>query len=151
MNKSFEDCFSELQADMVSICLEYVKNRADKIFIYCSFESDIISSDYYYKINGRIVERHKLNDAVLSSEKYDVSIERQRGVIKILNGNIGKIIEICKEYGREMPTEMKLVYDVQKNSLKATYKYELQYANDPVKTADDIAMEWFQQIQAENS
>ena len=30
----FEDAFSAIQADMVQICLEYVDNRADKIFIY---------------------------------------------------------------------------------------------------------------------
>lgn len=34
MSKVFEDYFSELQADMVSICLEYVDNMAEKyIFI----------------------------------------------------------------------------------------------------------------------
>ena len=33
MAKIFEDHFSELQADMVSICLEYVSGKADKIFI----------------------------------------------------------------------------------------------------------------------
>ena len=45
-----------------------------------------------------------------------------------------------------MPTEIKLIYDVKKNSLKAEYKYNLVYSNDPVKTADDIAMEWFEAI-----
>lgn len=36
--KVFEDYFTEIQSDMVSICLEYVKNKADKIYIYASFE-----------------------------------------------------------------------------------------------------------------
>ncbi len=36
MKKVFEDMFSELQADMVSICMEYVEEKAEKIFIYCS-------------------------------------------------------------------------------------------------------------------
>lgn len=34
MGKIFEDYFSEYQADMVSICLEYVDWRADAIYIY---------------------------------------------------------------------------------------------------------------------
>ena len=38
----FEDAFSAIQADMVQICLEYVDNRADKIFIYASFEENTI-------------------------------------------------------------------------------------------------------------
>lgn len=31
--KEFEEKFSGLQADMVSICMEYVEDRADKVFI----------------------------------------------------------------------------------------------------------------------
>jgi hypothetical protein len=38
MEKIFEDYFSELQADMVSICLEYVEDRAEKVYIYCSLK-----------------------------------------------------------------------------------------------------------------
>lgn len=36
--------------------------------------------------------------------------------------------------------------DVEKNSLKSEYKYDLVYSNDPVKTADDIAMEWLENL-----
>ncbi|MED3318194.1 hypothetical protein QCI44_11560 [Bacillus cereus group sp. RP37] len=36
--KEFEDRFSELQADMISICMEYVEDRADKVYIYASCE-----------------------------------------------------------------------------------------------------------------
>ena len=50
-----------------------------------------------------------------------------------------------------MPTEIKLVYDVSKNSLKAEYKYGLIYSDNPVKTADDVAMEWFEEIRLGNS
>lgn len=77
---------------------------------------------------------------------YDTSPKRQDMVLDILIEDIKKIMTLCKEYNREMPTEIKLVYDVQKNSLKAEYKYDLVYYNDSVKTADDIAMEWFEKF-----
>ena len=149
MSKKFEDFFSELQADMVSICLEYVFYRAEKIYIYGSLEEKVISCDFFYCINNKIVRKHKLNDAVDTNKedfKYDTSVERQKGVMNIISDNVEKIYKLCKEYNREMPTEIKLVYDVKRNSLKADYKYELVYSNDPIKTADDIAMEWFEQI-----
>ncbi|MBO0589751.1 DUF600 domain-containing protein [Sporosarcina sp. E16_8] len=152
MSKVFEDYFSEIQTDMVSICLEYVEERAEKIYIYCSFEEGIVSSDYFYNINGKIVERHKLNDMLSSGENnYDVSVQRQSGVVKILNMDIKSVIKLCKEYNREMPTEMKLIYNIEENSLKAEYKYELVYSDDPVKTADDVAMAWFEEISKDNS
>ena len=152
MSKVFEDYFSELQADMVSICLEYVENRAQKIFIYCSFEEGLVSSDFFYKVANSVLERHKLNDIVNEGqEKYNIDVDRQMAVMDIINEDIEKIYKLCKEYKREMPTEIKLIYDVDKNSLEGEYKYDIVYSNDPVKTADYIAMEWFEKIQLENS
>lgn len=34
VSKTFEDLFSELQTDMVAVCMEYVEDRADDIYIY---------------------------------------------------------------------------------------------------------------------
>lgn len=61
--KIFEDYFTEIQADMVSICLEYVENKADKIYLYASFESNVMTPNYFYDIGGTILNKHKLNDA----------------------------------------------------------------------------------------
>lgn len=151
MSKVFEEYFSELQADMVSICLEYVANRAQKIFIYCSFEEGVVASDFFYKVANSILERHKLNDILdEDQEQYNVTTERQIAVMNIINENIEKIYKLCKKCEIDMPTEIKLIYDVEKNSLKAEYKYDLVYSNDQVKTADDIVMEWFEKIKLEN-
>ncbi|WP_249872884.1 DUF600 domain-containing protein [Oceanobacillus saliphilus] len=150
MSKIFEDKFSELQADMVAICLEYVESRAEKIFIYCSFEAKVISSDFFYCINGKVVRKHKLNDAINNpiDFQYDTSGERQSGVLNILNNNIKEMIKLCEEYNREMPSEIKLIYNVVNNSLKADYKYDIVFSNHPDKTADDISMEWFEEMQS---
>ena len=136
---------------MVSICLEYVQDKAEKIYIYCSCEERVLSSDFFYRIGEKIKERHKLNDVNKNINYiYNTSPERQDVVLDILIEDIEKMMSLCNEYKREMPTEIKLVYDVSKNSLKADYRYDLVYSNDAVKTADDIAMEWFEQIKAEN-
>lgn len=149
MSKVFEDTFSELQADMIAICLEYVDNRAEKIFIHCSFEDRVISNDYFFCINGKIVRKHKLNEALDTNNQdvqYDTSGERQSGVLRIINEDIEKIYDLCLEYKREMPTEMKLIYSVENNSLEADYRYDNVYSYDSIKTANDVAMEWFEEI-----
>lgn len=146
MKKVFEDYFSELQADMVSICLEYVDDVADHIFIYGSCESGVISSDFFYCINGHILERNRINEGGLI--QYDDSADRQRMVLQILREDIIKIKDVCKEYNREMPTEFKIVYNVKKNSLNANYRYDPMYSNDEFKTADDVADEWFKEIKS---
>jgi hypothetical protein len=132
---------------MVSICLEYVENRAEQIFIYCSFEEKVISSDFFYYINGEVVRKHKLNEAIDNYEfQYDTSIERQKGVMNIINENIEEMIKLCEEHNKDMPSEIKIIYNVHNNSLKAEYKYDLVYSNQADKTADEVSMEWFEQI-----
>lgn len=150
--KEFEEYFSEIQADMISICLEYVNNRAEKLYLYVSCEEGFYFSNFFYKINNMYVEKNRLNDAIDEcEERYDISRERQFAVLDIINEDIEKIEKACLEFNREMPTEFKLIYDVQKNSLKAEYKYDLIHSNDPVKTAHNIAIEWFEQIKSENN
>ncbi len=47
MKEGFEQIFSDIQTDMVSICLEYVEKKADKIYIYASYEAKTISCDFF--------------------------------------------------------------------------------------------------------
>ena len=68
-----------------------------------------------------------------------------------MNIDIEKLVKICKEHNRDMPTEMKLIYDVKSKSLKADYRYDLVYSNDPVKTASNIGDDWFEEVKKENT
>ncbi len=110
---------------------------------------------FFYNINGKIVERHKLNDALINVENkddfsYDTSVVRQKAVVKIINEDIKEMIKLCKEYNREMPTEIKMVYDVKANKLTADYKYELVHTIDSNETASSIARLWFEQVKREH-
>lgn len=145
--KVFEDYFTEIQADMIQICLEYIEGVAEKIYIYASFEENVISCDFFYKLNGKIVERHKLNEA--SDKQFDISIERQKACLKILNEDMKKLSSVCEEYSKPMPTEIKLIYNVMNNSVNSHYEYEVIYSNDDEKMPDDIAEEWFANVKKE--
>lgn len=52
-------------------------------------------------------------------------MNRQKAVVKIINEDIKEMIKLCKEYKREMPTEIKMIFDVKANKLTADYNYEL--------------------------
>ncbi len=67
-------------------------------------------------------------------------------VLNILNEDIEKVSVLCKEHQREMPTEMKLIYDVKSGKFKAEYKYDFMYIHDDIKTSDDIYDEWFEEV-----
>ncbi len=142
--KVFEDYFSEIQTDMISISLEYVDEKAEQVYIYCSYEPAMYYFDVFYKINGEIVQRHELNK-VTSNYTYDVSIDRQRSLMKIGVKNLKRVHEKCKEFNKEMPTEIKLIYDVKTNKLSGSYSYELKYSNDEDILPSDIFEGWYEE------
>jgi len=148
MSKVFEDYFSEIQADMVSICLEYVGNRAEKIYVHCISEDTSIFCNFFYKINGIIVKKHKLNDALSSSffvKKYNTSINRQDAVLDILIADVEKLIDVCTQHKKNMPNEIRLYYDVKKNSLDAHYRYD-SVCTESGKSEIELANEWFDKV-----
>lgn len=142
MKKVFEDEFSAIQEDMIQICLEYVEKIADIIYIYGSFEENTISCDFFYQIEGKIYERHKLSQ---TGKAYDTSIQRQKACMRILNDDMKKMIGLCNQYQMDMPTEIKLIYDVNKNSVVANYQYIPVYSQNPDETPDDMAQRWLEE------
>ena len=153
--KLFEDYFSELQTDMVAICLEYVDNKAEEIFIYCSYEPKMYVFDFFFKVNGKVVHKQQLNEVSKEfdsqqSRVYDVSRERQKAALRIGNQNLKLIHKKCEEFNKDMPTEMKLHYNVKENSLKGKYRYDLVYSIDDELLPDDIFDLWFKKVKGSN-
>lgn len=141
--KVFEDLFMDLQADMVFACKDYVKGAADKIYIYISQEGRMTSGDCFFEIKGQMLKKHKLNTI---SSQYDVSLNNQQKCNVILIEDALELEQLCKEHNRPMPTEIKMVYDVKKNSLDVKYKYDNQWLNHKDKAPNDIVDEWFEEI-----
>ena len=75
--------------------------------------------------------------------------ERQSTALRIGNQNLALIHKRCIEFNKEMPTEMKLYYNVKQNSLKGKYKYDLVYSNDEL-LPDDIFDLWFVEVKNTN-
>ena len=140
----FEEEMTELQSDMVDICNEYSKGLADKIFIYVSYEG-LLNTDYFYSINGDIIERHKLNTSGINAD-FDVSVDCQKQVLNILKEDVHKIKAVCDKYNQPMPTEMRLVYEPKTKKFTAEYKYENQFTDD--MALSDIVNAWFEEEKA---
>ena len=137
----FEEEMTELQSDMVDICNEYSKGLADKIFIYVSYEG-LLNTDYFYSINGDIIERHKLNTSGINAD-FDVSVDCQKQVLNILKEDVHKIKAVCDKYNQPMPTEMRLVYEPKTKKFNAEYKYENQ-TSDEISVFDNYDA-WFEE------
>ena len=141
----FEDKFMEVQASMISLALEYAQNQADKIFIYAIADS-LYSFNLFYEIKGNIVHKHLVNDYLSKDSHVDISL--QTALLKEGIKDVEAMIDICKEYDREHPTEMWLIYDAKKNSLDSRYSYEGRYDKDEELLPRLEFEKWFEEVKS---
>ena len=64
-----------------------------------------------------------------SGSKIDVSIDRQRTANRIIIKDVEELTKRCKEYYRDIPTQMKIVYEVNTHKLNTDISYDLKYTN----------------------
>ncbi|MEN2667813.1 DUF600 domain-containing protein [Listeria aquatica] len=146
MAKMFEEYFTDLQADMVSICLEYSEKKVEKIYIYGSIENNTTAFNVFFESKGKLLHLNELNSVLEQNNKIDDHIDRQFGVLQIGVEDIEKIRHLCEEYKMDVPTEIKIQYDVLENNMNADYRYENVYSNTKDKTDNDIFNDWFEEI-----
>lgn len=144
---TFEDKFMEVQASMISLALEYVQNQSEKVYIYCISEEALLSFDVFYKINGIVTKMHAVNEII--NKKVDTSKNMMVAVQRFGLEDIQKMLDVCQEYNREHPTEMWLIYDVQKNSLDSRYSYEGRYDKDEELIPRLEFEKWFEEVKVQ--
>ena len=143
MGKVFEDYLSDIQKDMVSICLEYANYKVDKVFVYASNENNVISSDCFFEINHSIVKKSKLKE--IDSALYDTSAQRQIACLKALTNDIKEIAALCRDNNQPVPTEIRLFYDVQTKKAGANYQYDPVVAKTKNGISEDVVNDWIEE------
>lgn len=136
MGKIFEDAFMELQADLVSLCLEFIEQKVNKIYIYCSIENNSRMFNVFFEIDGEI---KTLNQLGIS---YELIIE----FLKQGTSDLEKVNETCMAYNMPTPTEMKMYYDVDTGKYNAQYKYEEICSERTGKSPGEVFLEWIAEI-----
>ena len=143
MNRVFEDQLMDIQSDMISLSLEYVENKAETVYIYVVLEDGLVSFDVFYKIGGFISEKSDVNEYL--SEKINDSDDIQFSLLEYGIEDAEKIEVLFKENSKEVPTEIRLVYDVKNNSLKSNYRYDAMYEKNEDLSVSDVFDAWIQE------
>lgn len=143
MNRVFEDQLMDIQSDMISLSLEYVENKAETVYIYVVLEDGLVSFDVFYKIGGFISEKSDVNEYL--SEKINDSDDIQFSLLEYGIEDAEKIEVLFEENSKEVPTEIRLVYDVKNNSLKSNYIYDAMYEKNEDLSVSDVFDAWIQE------
>ena len=143
MNRVFEDQLMDIQSDMISLSLEYVENKEETVYIYVVLEDGLVSFDVFYKIGGFISEKSDVNEYL--SEKINDSDDIQFSLLEYGIEDAEKIEVLFKENSKEVPTEIRLVFDVKNNSLKSNYIYDAMYEKNEDLSVSDVFEAWIQE------
>ena len=136
MNKVFEDEFMDVQASIISLCLEVTGEKVDKIYAYCSNEKYVKSFNAFFVVNGKVKELHELG----------ISGQLAFQFLKLGTEDLTKVNAICQKYNMPAPTEMKLYYDVTTGKFNADYKYKEVCSAQTGIDQDDVLREWIEEI-----
>ena len=143
MNRVFEDQLMDIQSDMISLSLEYIENKAETVYIYVVLEDGLVYFDVFYKIGGFISEKSDVNKYL--SEKINDSDDIQFSLLEYGIEDAEKIEVLFEENSKEVPTEIRLVYDVKNNSLKSNYRYDAMYEKNEDLSVSDVFEAWIQE------
>ena len=138
MSTVFEDEFMDVQAGLISLCLEVTEEKVDKVYAYCSNEKGCKMFNAFFAVDGQIKMVHQLG----------VPDELVVHFLKLGTGDIVTLDNVCKKHKRPAPTELKLYYDVKTGKFNADYKYEEVCPADSEIDSVDVFHEWMEEIKA---
>lgn len=134
MGKVFEDEFMDLHSSIIDLCREFTRDRVDMIYAYCSIEDGAYSFNAFFTTNGK----------ARSAWEMDISEEIRDAFFRIGIQETIKIGELCEEYGRPVPTQIKMIYDVKTKKFASEYQYK------PMETMEigthDLFYGWVKEV-----
>lgn len=134
---NFEDSFSSILSDMVFLSLDFCEHSVDKVFIHCSNESNCISSNIFFQKENKKLNRNQI--------KTQSDIE-QKNFIHSINSKIKELELLCIANKQNVPTEIKMIYEVKTKHLITDFCYEKLYSNTDDKVVQDVFDEWYNSI-----
>ncbi len=147
MDYTFEKQFSEILSNMVAACIGYCKNNAEKVFIHMSHEGGVYFWEFFFQIHGVIVT-HGFVDYALRPGDTPISrreaLDGQGPAQDVLCREGMKLVQLFKECRRELPTEIRLVYDARTNGLDTKCRYDPVWSKDPNRWVDDVFFAWME-------
>ena len=133
MKQGYEDAFSDLLSEYISLCLEYTEGKAEEIFAYIYRTGTMRMFNAFFRSEGKIVSASQL-DTTCNDDEF----------LQTGRNDISRLEEICAEYEAALPNEIKMHYDVKTGE----YDSDISYENYSIKnrvTPMQVFMSWLKE------
>jgi len=139
VKEGFEDKFMELQSELISLCLEVTNKKVDNVYVYASIEEKSKMFNAFFKIGEEVKTLNQLG--------VDRGLVRQ--FLELGTTDLNEVKKLCKEYEAELPTEMKMHYNVETGKYNASYKYAAVCNAQTGVSAGEVFMNWMGEVKQE--
>lgn len=125
---------------IVEIVWDYIYNfnDIDGMYIYMLL-GRVQSSNIFYMYNGIPYKKHKIFNI---KSDFIVTDAKQQLLNKQTLDQIEKIETLFKQYEREVPFEIKIIYSPKTTNLDVKFSYENPFKNGDKSSIDDGFIAW---------
>ncbi len=133
MKPGYEDAFSDLQSDYISLCMEYAEGNAEEVFAYLYRTDTMRMFNAFFRFGGKILAASQMQTSCNDDE-----------FMQLGRDDISRLEEICREYEVALPNEIRMHYDVKTGKYDAEISYE-DYSIRNKVTPMQVFMKWLKQ------
>ncbi|PJZ95050.1 hypothetical protein [Leptospira meyeri] len=146
----FDLNFQNLCKEVIQIAFDYIDNNekeTDAIYFFGTKEQKVSYTGVFYRIKNQFAELHEVNNVLEKKVKNS-----NRNISTLTNKNfeiLEHILSLFKQDNREIPTQIKIIYDLKKNNLETKLDYNFHFSNHKTKRPSDLFDEWINSIKSE--
>ena len=135
--------FNEIYQDLLGLVDEFTEGKVDAVFVYGSYEEQVVSFNAFYEMDEGLYLLSELADLGL-----DLAFDRANQYYQLGASDMLRLSEVFQKYGQEIPTQVKMYYSFKTQEFSLNYDYELHFSNVKTLSSNDIFKEWFQEEKA---
>lgn len=133
MKQGYEDAFSNMQSEYISLCMEYAEGKAEEVFAYLYRTDTMRMFNAFFRSDGKILAASQMQTDCNDDEFLQVGRD-----------DIFMLEEICRKYEVAIPNEIKMHYDVKTGKYDADVSYE-DYSIKGKVTPMQVFMKWLKE------
>lgn len=151
--EQLHNCMGENLPQIAFAAMDYVEDRAEKAYVFISYhkgegESWTVSCDFFFKHNGRIVEKTELNTVISSREpEFDISPQFQMEIMTDICNYMAEVIVAFKNAGEQIPDITKLVINIQTQGMDTNYEYDV-FGESSENMSKTLFKKWMEEVRA---
>ncbi|PJZ43801.1 hypothetical protein [Leptospira brenneri] len=145
----FDLDFQNLCKEVIQVAYDFIGNNereTEVIYFFGTKEQNVSYTGVFYKIKNHFAELHEVNNIL--EKKIDYS---NKNISTLTTKNLEileQIFSLFKLDNREIPTQIKIIYNLKENNLESKLDYKFHFSKHKTKRPPDLFDEWINSIKS---